>query len=145
MFLFSLSFCFLHFRTAPSPSFLFLPRILQMYNMVNKRLPGWQDPPSRKKIQEALHAFDSNKDGVLDPREVRICFFFFFLRRFARLKKTAFSPLSLLSLSPSFPGKNQFQQFAQNLVSTGPDAFFARIGKNVSNRNKRRAKGKRKK
>lgn len=41
-----------------------------MYNMVNKRLPGWQDPPSRKKIQEALHNFDSNKDGVLDPREV---------------------------------------------------------------------------
>ena len=41
-----------------------------MYNMVNKRLPGWQDPPSRKVIQEALHAFDSNKDGVLDPREV---------------------------------------------------------------------------
>ena len=42
-----------------------------MYNMVNKRLPGWQDPPSRKAIQEALRAFDSNKDGVLDPREVR--------------------------------------------------------------------------
>jgi len=64
-----------------------------MYNMVNKRLPGWQDPPSRKKIQEALHAFDSNKDGVLDPRE--------------------------------------FQAFAHNMVSTGPDAFFARIGKNA--------------
>lgn len=41
-----------------------------MYNMVNKRLPGWQDPPSRKLIREALHNFDSNKDGVLDPREV---------------------------------------------------------------------------
>ena len=47
-----------------------------MYNMVNKRLPGWQDPPSRKKIQEALHAFDSNKDGVLDPREVQQLSFF---------------------------------------------------------------------
>jgi len=64
-----------------------------MYNMVNKRLPGWQDPPSRRKIQEALAAFDSNKDGTLDPRE--------------------------------------FQRFAHNMVNTGPDAFFARIGKNA--------------
>jgi hypothetical protein len=25
--------------------------ILSMYNIVNKRLPGWQDPPTRDAIQ----------------------------------------------------------------------------------------------
>lgn len=43
--------------------------IMSLYNQVNKRLPGWQDPPSRKQIQRALAVFDSNKDGVLQRHE----------------------------------------------------------------------------
>lgn len=36
---------------------------------VNKRLPGWQNPPSRDAIRKALAVFDTNKDGVLSQRE----------------------------------------------------------------------------
>lgn len=39
--------------------------------MVNKRLPGWEDPPSRQKIQETLAAFDTDKNGKLDKKEFK--------------------------------------------------------------------------
>ena len=40
--------------------------------MVNKRLPGWEDPPSRQQIQETLAAFDTDKNGKLDKKEFKI-------------------------------------------------------------------------
>ena len=39
--------------------------------MVNKRLPGWEDPPTRLKIQEAIAAFDTDKNGRLDKKEFK--------------------------------------------------------------------------
>lgn len=43
--------------------------VLYLYNVINKRLPGWQDPPAREQIQEALKAFDTDHNGVLDQDE----------------------------------------------------------------------------
>eukprot|EP00775_Hariotina_reticulata_P012732 gene12732-12862_t len=43
--------------------------VLNLYNIVNKRLPGWQDPPTRDAIQQSLKAFDDNHNGALDPDE----------------------------------------------------------------------------
>ena len=40
--------------------------ILKLYNIINKRLPGWQNPPTRAKIQEALKLFDEDGNGTLD-------------------------------------------------------------------------------
>ena len=40
--------------------------ILKLYNIINKRLPGWQNPPTRPKIQEALKLFDEDGNGTLD-------------------------------------------------------------------------------
>jgi len=65
--------------------------ILSLYNIVNKRLPGWQDPPTRDAIQAALKAFDDDHNGALDEPE--------------------------------------FERFAKSLMKTGPDVFFARLGK----------------
>eukprot|EP00882_Tetradesmus_deserticola_P007803 GHRQ01008214.1.p2 GENE.GHRQ01008214.1~~GHRQ01008214.1.p2 ORF type:complete len:114 (+),score=52.76 GHRQ01008214.1:275-616(+) len=43
--------------------------ILTLYNIVNKRLPGWQDPPTRDAIQAALKSFDDDHNGALDAAE----------------------------------------------------------------------------
>lgn len=67
--------------------------ILSLYNIVNKRLPGWQDPPTRDEIQAALRAFDSDSNGSLDEAE--------------------------------------FEQFSKSLMKSGPDMFFARVGKDA--------------
>uniref|UniRef100_A0A383V315 EF-hand domain-containing protein n=1 Tax=Tetradesmus obliquus TaxID=3088 RepID=A0A383V315_TETOB len=67
--------------------------ILALYNIINKRLPGWQDPPNRDAIQAALKSFDDDHNGALDDRE--------------------------------------FERFAKSLMSTGPDMFFARVGKDA--------------
>ena len=40
--------------------------ILHVYNIINKRLPGWQNPPTRKQIQTALSVFDVDGNGTLD-------------------------------------------------------------------------------
>ena len=40
--------------------------ILKMYNVINKRLPGWQTPPTRPQIQAALKIFDEDGNGALD-------------------------------------------------------------------------------
>ena len=40
--------------------------ILKVYNIINKRLPGWQSPPTRKQIQTALKVFDVDGNGALD-------------------------------------------------------------------------------
>ena len=40
--------------------------ILKLYNVINKRLPGWQNPPTRPKIREALKLFDEDGNGTLD-------------------------------------------------------------------------------
>ena len=34
--------------------------ILSLYNVVNKRVPGWQDPPSRARIMESLKVFETD-------------------------------------------------------------------------------------
>ena len=44
--------------------------ILKIYNIINKRLPGWQNPPNRATIQAALKLFDVDGNGVLD-KDVR--------------------------------------------------------------------------
>lgn len=67
--------------------------ILSLYNIVNKRLPGWQDPPSRDEIQAALRAFDADSNGSLNEPE--------------------------------------FERFARSLMKSGPDMFFARVGKDA--------------
>ncbi|CAL5224596.1 g7307 [Coccomyxa viridis] len=43
--------------------------ILKVYNIINKRLPGWQNPPTRKQIQTALTVFDVDGNGTLDKWE----------------------------------------------------------------------------
>ena len=40
--------------------------ILHVYNIINRRLPGWQNPPTRKQIQTALAVFDVDGNGTLD-------------------------------------------------------------------------------
>eukprot|EP00878_Enallax_costatus_P006262 GHUV01006565.1.p1 GENE.GHUV01006565.1~~GHUV01006565.1.p1 ORF type:complete len:155 (+),score=51.12 GHUV01006565.1:143-607(+) len=67
--------------------------VLNLYNIVNKRLPGWQDPPSRDEIQAALKAFDDDHNGSLDQKE--------------------------------------FERFSKSLMKSGPDVFFARVGKDA--------------
>ncbi|KAK9904971.1 hypothetical protein WJX75_006685 [Coccomyxa subellipsoidea] len=65
--------------------------ILKIYNLINKRLPGWQNPPTRDQIKAALKVFDVDGNGYLD--------------------------------------KYEFVAFASDLVHSGPDTFFARVGK----------------
>ncbi|KIY96788.1 hypothetical protein MNEG_11173 [Monoraphidium neglectum] len=67
--------------------------ILHLYNTVNKRLPGWQDPPTRAEIQAALRAYDADGSGCLEEKE--------------------------------------FELFAKSLMHSGPDQFFARVGKDA--------------
>eukprot|EP00892_Ulva_mutabilis_P003518 jgi/Ulvmu1/1538/UM011_0268.1 len=43
--------------------------IYRMYNIINKRIPGWNDPPSRSEVLAALQSFDSNHDQRLDEAE----------------------------------------------------------------------------
>ena len=50
-------------------------------NMWNKRLPSWQNPPSRQQIRAAFDIFDVDRSGTLDHRV-------------------------LCMLSPAFPGAN---------------------------------------
>eukprot|EP00891_Asterochloris_glomerata_P005698 jgi/Astpho2/5698/fgenesh1_pg.00079_%23_105_t len=38
-------------------------------NMWNKRLPSWQNPPSRQQIRAAFDIFDVDRSGTLDHRE----------------------------------------------------------------------------
>lgn len=40
--------------------------ILKVYNIINKRLPGWQNPPTRAQIRTALSVFDVDGNGALD-------------------------------------------------------------------------------
>lgn len=47
--------------------------VLNLYNVVNKRLPGWQDPPTRARIKAALLEYDYNKDSVLNQEVCRQC------------------------------------------------------------------------
>ncbi|GBF95782.1 hypothetical protein Rsub_08218 [Raphidocelis subcapitata] len=67
--------------------------VLTLYSQVNKRLPGWQDPPTRDAIQAALRAFDTDGSGSLNEKE--------------------------------------FEDFARSLMKSGPDQFFARVGKDA--------------
>ena len=43
--------------------------MLHLYNLVNKRLPGWQDPPTRDAIQAALREYDADGNGKLSEPE----------------------------------------------------------------------------
>lgn len=38
--------------------------ILQLYNQINKRLPGWQNPPTRDQIQASSFAFAMLCDAI---------------------------------------------------------------------------------
>ena len=37
--------------------------VYEVYNLVNKRFPGWSDPPSREQILKVLGEYDVNKDS----------------------------------------------------------------------------------
>ncbi|KAK9829929.1 hypothetical protein WJX72_008696 [[Myrmecia] bisecta] len=65
--------------------------ILRLYNTVNKRLPSWQDPPTREQIRTAFAVFDVDRNGTLDEAE--------------------------------------FIEFAKQMLHSGPDQFFARMGR----------------
>ncbi|KAJ9522522.1 hypothetical protein QJQ45_008370 [Haematococcus lacustris] len=39
--------------------------VLELYNIFNKRLPGWVDPPRRAEIQAALRKFDLSGKAAL--------------------------------------------------------------------------------
>mmetsp|Transcript_11196 Transcript_11196/g.33582 ORF Transcript_11196/g.33582 Transcript_11196/m.33582 type:complete len:152 (+) Transcript_11196:298-753(+) len=39
--------------------------VLHVYNIINKRLPGWQDPPSSKEVKKAVQVFGGGA-GFLD-------------------------------------------------------------------------------
>lgn len=67
--------------------------VLYLYNVINKRLPGWQDPPNSEDIQAALNIYDKDGNGVLDVDE--------------------------------------FTEFSRGLLKSGPDVFFARVGKSA--------------
>ncbi|KAG1675674.1 hypothetical protein FOA52_002383 [Chlamydomonas sp. UWO 241] len=43
--------------------------VLYVFSALNKRVPGWQDPPSRAKIHEAMAAFDYDGNKKLDKKE----------------------------------------------------------------------------
>lgn len=47
--------------------------ILKIYNIINKRLPGWQNPPTRPQIQAALKVFDVDGNGYLDKYVRLLC------------------------------------------------------------------------
>lgn len=64
--------------------------VLHLYNVINKRLPGWQEPPSSKQIKTSMEVF-SGGAAHLDCE--------------------------------------QFILFAHDLVKSGPDVFFARVGR----------------
>mmetsp|Transcript_6750 Transcript_6750/g.16808 ORF Transcript_6750/g.16808 Transcript_6750/m.16808 type:complete len:153 (-) Transcript_6750:258-716(-) len=68
--------------------------ILHLYNVFNKKMPGWQDPPARDEIQASLKAFDKDGNGTLEPAE--------------------------------------FVEFARSMMKSGPDMFFARVGKQTA-------------
>merc|ERR1711963_946219 len=64
--------------------------VYELYNRLNKRLPGWSDPPSRDLILDALKKFDKDGNMKLDKDE---------FHEFAKEFITAGS-----SFSPAFPG-----------------------------------------
>lgn len=43
--------------------------VYEVYNLVNKRFPGWNDPPSRVEVAEAMKEFDTDGDTMLDKEE----------------------------------------------------------------------------
>ncbi|CAK0787613.1 hypothetical protein CVIRNUC_010835 [Coccomyxa viridis] len=64
--------------------------ILKIYNIINRRLPGWQNPPTRAQIATALTVFDVDGNGTLD--------------------------------------RSEFYLFTKDMVHSGPDTFFKRVG-----------------
>lgn len=43
--------------------------VYEVYNLLNKRFPGWSDPPPRANILTGLKEFDTNNDNQLDKNE----------------------------------------------------------------------------
>jgi len=43
--------------------------LYEMFNSLNKRLPGWDDPPSRAEVAEAIKKVDKDENGRLDRKE----------------------------------------------------------------------------
>lgn len=43
--------------------------IYEVYNLLNKRFPGWSDPPNRVFVLECLKNFDVDNDKHLDKEE----------------------------------------------------------------------------
>lgn len=46
--------------------------ILKIYNIINKRLPGWQNPPTRQQINAAFRLFDVDGNGTLDKQVIAL-------------------------------------------------------------------------
>mmetsp|Transcript_19392 Transcript_19392/g.54009 ORF Transcript_19392/g.54009 Transcript_19392/m.54009 type:complete len:180 (-) Transcript_19392:128-667(-) len=43
--------------------------VYELYHGINKRLPGWSDPPTRNEILAALQEFDKDGNNLLDKDE----------------------------------------------------------------------------
>eukprot|EP00238_Polyblepharides_amylifera_P010853 CAMPEP_0196585522 /NCGR_PEP_ID=MMETSP1081-20130531/50988_1 /TAXON_ID=36882 /ORGANISM="Pyramimonas amylifera, Strain CCMP720" /LENGTH=147 /DNA_ID=CAMNT_0041907097 /DNA_START=147 /DNA_END=590 /DNA_ORIENTATION=- len=43
--------------------------VYEVYNLLNKRFPGWSDPPSRDVVLEGLKKFDKDGDMNLNKEE----------------------------------------------------------------------------
>ncbi|KAK3250724.1 hypothetical protein CYMTET_39907 [Cymbomonas tetramitiformis] len=41
----------------------------EIYNMLNKRFPGWSDPPTRATVVEAIKKYDRDGDMLFDKDE----------------------------------------------------------------------------
>ena len=44
----------------------------EVYNLVNKRFPGWSDPPGREQILEVMAQYDVNKDSQVNAHSPRL-------------------------------------------------------------------------
>ena len=52
--------------------------IYELYNALNKRLPGWEDPPSTEDIKKAMATVDADNNGKLNKEEwMKFCDEFF--------------------------------------------------------------------
>mmetsp|Transcript_6799 Transcript_6799/g.16412 ORF Transcript_6799/g.16412 Transcript_6799/m.16412 type:complete len:180 (+) Transcript_6799:142-681(+) len=97
--------------------------VYELYNLLNKRLPGWSDPPTRDKVLEALREFDKDGNMKLDKDEFHEFAKFFikggdsFFKRFGQ--DTATNAVMIPAVAP----------MAKNIVGMGavPDNVATQI------------------
>jgi hypothetical protein len=120
--------------------------ILNLYNIINKRLPGWQDPPKRDAVLAALKLYDVDGSGHLNKEE-----FFQFSKSLVRpwwdaalggggggaagagVGSQAGHPPSARRGRRLLQGQQRAPRHAGAVlqVKSGPDMFFTRVGKDA--------------